>query len=229
MTLSDPAAILAFDGSQIDGSWYTSVTDFARATSWLNGIMDAYTSYGIGLFVLLILAGWWMARRADAATMTAAMAVPVAAVVAYVVNDVIKAVVAEPRPCYAYPRDFLLEHCPPVSDYAFPSNHSVVAAAMAAALFLISWRLGVLAVLATAVMGLSRVYVGAHYPHDVIAGLLVGVVMGLFTAVALRRYATPLVEKLRDTRLRPLLSAPPAHARQQQVRKKADRGTPTTR
>lgn len=121
---------------------------------------------------------------------------------------VIKAVVAEPRPCYAYPRDFLLEHCPPVSDYAFPSNHSMVAAAMAAALFLISWRLGVLAVLATALIGFSRVYVGAHYPHDVIAGLLVGAVMGLFTTVALRRYATSLVEKLRDTRLRPLLSAP---------------------
>jgi len=53
-----------------------------------------------------------------------------------------------------------------VSDYAFPSNHSVVTAAMAAALFLISWRLGVLAVVATAVMGFSRVYVGAHYPQD---------------------------------------------------------------
>jgi len=210
MTLSDPAVILAFDGSQIDGSWYTSVTNFARDTSWLNGIMDAYTSYGIALFVLFILAAWWIARRADTATMTAALAVPAAAVAAYVVNDIIKALVAEPRPCHAYPRDFLLAHCPPVSDYAFPSNHSVVTAAMAAALFLISWRLGVLAVLATALMGFSRVYVGAHYPHDVIAGLLVGVVMGLFTAVALRRYATPLVERLRETRLRPLLTAPAA-------------------
>ncbi len=69
-----------------------------------------------------------------------------------------------------------------------------------------------LAVLATALMGFSRVYVGAHYPHDVIAGLLVGVLVGLPTAVLVCRYASPLVEKLRDTRLRPLLSAAPAHA-----------------
>jgi len=62
MTSSDPAAILAFDGSQIDSSWYTGVTNFARATSWLNGAMDAYTSYGIALFVVFIMVAWWIAR-----------------------------------------------------------------------------------------------------------------------------------------------------------------------
>lgn len=136
----------ALGGSGIDGSWFLDTTDFARDTSRLNGLMFAYTSDGIGLFAIFILAAWWVARRADAATMTAALAVPATtAVAAYLINDGVKWVVAEPRPCFTYPQAFLLEKCSPATDYAFPSNHVVVAAAMTAALLLISRRLGILA------------------------------------------------------------------------------------
>jgi membrane-associated phospholipid phosphatase len=207
MSTPHTSAALALDGSQIDGSLYLQVTTFARDTPWLNGVLNAYSSYGIVLFALLIVAAWWAARRESTTTMTAALAVPVAAVLAYVVNALLKVVVAEPRPCFAYPTAFLLEACPASSDYAFPSNHSVAVAAMAAALVLVSRRLAVVAVVAAAVMGFSRVYVGAHYPHDVIAGLLIGAVVGYVVAVLARRYATPLVDRLSTTRLRPLLTA----------------------
>jgi membrane-associated phospholipid phosphatase len=156
------------------------------------------------LFVVLMVAGWWAARRGDTTVMTVALAVPVAAVVAYAI---IKVVVAEPRPCLAYPQDFLIEACPPISDYSFPSNHAAVVAAMTAAVFLLSWRLGVLVVLTTVLMGFSRVYVGAHYPHDVLPGLLVGAVAGLGTALLLRRYASGLVGGLRAGLLHPLVRA----------------------
>jgi membrane-associated phospholipid phosphatase len=128
-------------------------------------------------------------------------------IVAYLINDGMKSVVVERRPCFTYQNAFLLEKWFTATDYSFPSNHMVVAAAMAAALWLINRRLGLMAAVAAAIMGLSRVYVGAHYPHDVAPAVVVGVVVGLATGLALRRYVTPLIEKPAAGRLRPVLTA----------------------
>ncbi|GAA4083873.1 phosphatase PAP2 family protein [Streptomyces hundungensis] len=196
----------ALDGASIDGGLYGDITDFARHTHWLNGPVFAYTSYGVALFAVLMLAGWWIARRKDPSVMAAALSAPIAVVLAYVVNDAVKSVFTEPRPCRALPHDFLIEKCPPVNDYAFPSNHTTVAAAAAVALFLVDRRLGAIAALAALLMAASRVYVGAHYPHDVLVALVVGGVVALAVTWSARRYAAPLVSRLRGGALKPLLA-----------------------
>ncbi|MFD9818672.1 phosphatase PAP2 family protein [Streptomyces violascens] len=196
----------ALDGASIDGGLYGDITDFARHTHWLNGPVSAFTSYGIALFAVLMLAGWWFARRKDDSVMAAALAAPIAAVFAYLVNAAIKSVFTEPRPCRALPHDFLIEKCPPLDDYAFPSNHTTVAAAAAVALFLVNRRLGILASVFALLMGASRVYVGAHYPHDVLVALVVGGVVSFAVTWSARRFGAPLVTRLRGGALRPLLA-----------------------
>ncbi|MFE3521261.1 phosphatase PAP2 family protein [Streptomyces sp. NPDC059161] len=196
----------ALDGASIDGGLYGDITDFARHTHWLNGPVSAYTSYGVALFAVFMLVGWWYARRKDASVMAAALAAPFAVVLAYLVNDGIKSVFTEPRPCRALPHDFLIEKCPPMDDYAFPSNHTTVAAAAAVALFLVNRRLGAIASLAALLMAASRVYVGAHYPHDVLVAFGVGAVVALAVTWSARRFATPMVTRLRGGALKPLLT-----------------------
>ncbi|MBT2383582.1 phosphatase PAP2 family protein [Streptomyces sp. ISL-11] len=208
MTTSSTLGAHGLDGAAIDGDWYTSVTDFARHTHWLNGTAFAYTSYGVALFAVFLLAGWWLARRHDARTMAAALFAPVSVVLSYLVNDGIKSVFEEPRPCRALPHDFLIEPCPPTSDFAFPSNHTTVAFAVAAALFFVNRRLAAVTALAAVLMGASRVYVGAHYPHDVMVAAVAGSCTAVITVLLARRFGAPLVTKLRDGALGPLLSVP---------------------
>lgn len=207
-----PLVPLAFDGSGVDGSLFTAITDVARETRWLNAPIETATNLGLGVFAVLMLIGWWKARHRDAAAMTLALAAPVSVAAAFAAAEVIKKLVAEARPCYSLPHDYFVDACPVASDYAFPSGHVAVAAATVAALFLLDRRLSAIAAVFAVLEGLTRVYVGAHYPHDVLGAAVVALPVAYVTSLALRRLAVPLVTRLRRGVLAPALGAAPGEA-----------------
>ena len=61
---------------------------------------------------------------------------------------------------------------------SFPSDHAVMFSALAVGLCFVSWRAGLLALLYTVlIIDLPRIYLGIHYPTDIIAGLVLGAVI----------------------------------------------------
>lgn len=197
----------AFDGSGLDGSVFTSITDFARETPWANGAVAVWTNLGLGVFALLMVLGWRSARRSGAVAVTRALAAPVSVVAAYAVAEVVKKMVAEPRPCRSLPHAYFVDACPAPSDYAFPSGHTAVAAAAVAALFVVDRRLSAIAAVFAVVEGFTRIYVGDHYPHDVLGSAVIVVPVAWVTGLAVSRLATPLVARLGGGVLRPLPAA----------------------
>lgn len=94
-----------------------------------------------------------------------------------VVNIAIKPLVARIRPYVVLNEINILTHQP--GDHSFPSGHSAGSFACAWAFFRAykkKWRIPVL-VLASLV-SLSRLYVGVHYPTDVLGGVVIGIIVG---------------------------------------------------
>ncbi|WP_242903606.1 phosphatase PAP2 family protein [Actinomadura terrae] len=193
-----------------DAGLYGEVIRLAgRSPRVLDDAIALYGAAGLALFAVIMVAGWWLARAADGATMARALAAPAVVALVYGTNTLFKGVVRESRPCRAIPGSITLEKCPSAGDWSFPSNHAAIAFAAAAALWAVNRWLGLLGSVAAVLMAAARVWVGAHYPHDVAVGALVGLVLAAPLTVAAGRTA-PLVERARTGRLRFLLSAPTA-------------------
>ncbi|MQY24364.1 phosphatase PAP2 family protein [Nocardia macrotermitis] len=192
----------------LDTRIFYDINDFARTTPWLHPIVSGYAAYGVVLFAALLLAGWWSARRdGDTARMAAAMWAPLGMLVALVINQPIAAAVDETRPCTAL-HDIVVLHCN--TDPGFPSDHAVMVGAVTAGLWLVHRRLAALAAVAAVVMAFARVYIAAHYPQDVLAGLALGAVVSLAGYVLARPLLRWLLALAAGTPLRILVTASPA-------------------
>jgi undecaprenyl-diphosphatase len=191
----------------LNGWGFEQINQLARATPWLHDVMVGYATYGLAVFVGLLLAGWWIARQSDPVTrMAAAACAGAATLLAVAVNQPIVAAVHEARPYTTHPGILLLAQRS--ADFSFPSDHAVMAGAVAAGLWFVSRRLGLVATIAAVVMAFARVYIAAHYPQDVVAGLALGAATANVVYFAGRGVVTAVIAALTRTRLRPLLQAP---------------------
>ncbi|GAB3669041.1 phosphatase PAP2 family protein [Nocardioides korecus] len=195
----------------LDDRWFRLVNAITRDTPWLHAPATAFAKYGVVVFAGLLVASWLLAGRdGSLPRVAAALWAPIGALIALGVNQVVGAAVAEPRP-YA-----VLAHVEVLvsrsADFSFPSDHAVMAGAAAAGVLLAHRRLGVATAALALLMAATRVYVGAHFPLDVVAGLLLGAAVTGGSWLIIRPLAVPAVERLARTPLRPLLTTAPVPA-----------------
>ncbi len=79
-----------------------------------------------------------------------------------------------------------------LSDYSFPSGHTTASFSIATTLALNIPALTYVVFIIATIIGISRIYLGVHYPTDVAAGIFLGV----GTAILVHYYLIHLVEKI---------------------------------
>ena len=165
--------------------------------SWLNPVFEAITYLATGGWIWLLIAALlaWRARRdlLNPVLLTAATVW-----IADAVAALVKILVARQRPFLTLHGIHVLIGHP--GSNALPSSHATTAFAGATFLAYRHPRSAVPVFLAALAIAFSRVYVGVHYPGDVIAGALIGIAVALLVVTATR--LTPLERWVADFALR---------------------------
>lgn len=105
-------------------------------------------------------------------------------------NLILKPLIARPRPYEVSEAVVLLVER--ASDYSFPSGHTGSAFAISIVLWLLLSKkaglMGIVAIFLSILMGLSRLYVGIHYPSDVIGGVFLGIATAFLAVWINKKY-----------------------------------------
>lgn len=139
-------------------------------TFWMNFTQIFNSKETIMWIVITIILSWIMTSRPLVVQVTITLLSGI------FLNHFFKSIIKRPRPS----ANILMHY----SGYSFPSGHSCAAALVLGCLVLLTWHVSqrkwlnylitVFFVCLAVTVGFSRVYVGAHYPSDVIGGLCLG-------------------------------------------------------
>ena len=108
-------------------------------------------------------------------TRKAGIAMGIAMALGFLVGNIgLKNIIARTRPYDMVEVEVLVKH---LSDFSFPSGHTLVSFNAAIALHHYHRKWGVAALALATVIALSRLYLFVHYPTDVVAGFLLALVL----------------------------------------------------
>ena len=174
----------------MDESLVLWLNGFVGRSTLLDGLMEALVSdYLAPVLGSLVLLGLWFSGSLDAdryrnqlTTLVGGISVGFANAQIAIVN----ALMFRDRPFVDLDIDL---HFYAPTDSSFPANAAGVGFAIATAVFMRNRRLGMALYALAGLWGLARVYAGVHYPSDILAGAVIGVIAAVLATGLVRLLA----------------------------------------
>ena len=173
-----------------------SILDFIQnqfRTPFGDFVMLLISKLGNGGIIWLVLSGLlcvFPKYRKAGVTMLTALALDV-----LLCNVMLKPLVGRMRPFTVNTGMELLINAP--KDFSFPSGHTAASFAAAFALLFVKNKLWIPSMILASLIAFSRLYLYVHYPTDVLAGILLGLIVGV-AANVICRLAEPHIRKIKS-------------------------------
>ena len=176
--------------SRYDATLFKAINGLA-GHPFFDGLMVFFTTLGYGwamvILCVIILTIGWFGRKTQ--MRQSAYAGLIALALGGIASPIFKIVWERPRPLLALYDVKIVDY--PLFANSFPSGHTISAFAVAVACSSISPKLGWFLYPTAVLIGFSRVYVGVHYPFDVLYGALLGALLGWIGSYALKSRMKP--------------------------------------
>lgn len=166
------------------------ILDFIRenlSNGFLDFVMPKLTAVGnVGFIWIFIAAAMVISRkyRRNGIELAAGLAG-----CALVGNLLLKNLVARQRPCWINDTVEMLIAIP--KDYSFPSGHTMASFAAAAIILHANRKFGIAAYILAVLIAFSRLYLYVHFPTDVLAGAVIGTLVGIAVCFFSKKFFPP--------------------------------------
>jgi membrane-associated phospholipid phosphatase len=180
----------------MDWSIFHWLNDATRDSGAGQDAAKTFNNWAIVVIIVGAAALWVLARPGGSLRLKLATACAgLSAVLSLIANVVLGKIWYHDRPFVTHPSQtvLLIHHAP---DNGFPSEHASVAFAIAFGVLVFHRWLGTAFLLFAAMIALDRIFVGVHYPADIVASFLVGLGAALVVGVLGRPYLTWLVRQV---------------------------------
>jgi undecaprenyl-diphosphatase len=156
-------------------SLFQSINNLAGTSRLIDSLM-VFCANDIVWVMLVVLAGLWLTGRPDNQKLVFYSCLT-AAVSLLIASLLISPEVNHPRPFVGHTIHQLIPH---VADASFPSDHATFAFAVAFTLLFAKRRTGIVMLALAVLTGFARVFVGVHYPGDILGAMALCLLVGYF-------------------------------------------------
>lgn len=162
--------------SQLNIDAFRAINDLGKQYSSLNSTMIFLAEYMVYFLGLIIMAYWFTQSRKNKMMIIQAM---VAFVTAEIIGKLAGNLHLNYQPFAVLPNvNKLVDHA---VDNSFPSDHTILFFSICFSFWFVRKKTGWLWLVLAFCVAISRIWVGVHYPFDVITGALIGIISALFS------------------------------------------------